>query len=306
MKIDRTVLVAAERVAWSQGGVLSARQADGCGVSGDVRRRLLGEGAWRRIVTGLYAIGPDSWQQRAWAGVLIGGPQAALGHEAALHLAGLGPEPDQIIVFVGRQAGFPRDGCWRFIRSFRQGYGAPPRTSLTSAIIDVGAHWPVDDLLTVVGAAVTGGKVTAYGLRAELAARARHPRRSLMYSVIDDVGSGTTTVLESRYRELVETAHGLPSPRRQAKPVGRYRVDNWYEPYRLIVEVDGRATHVGLAASIDMDRDNLHAAHGITTLRFTWSHVTRSPCETAQVIAQALTRAGWPGSLHSCHHCRPR
>ena len=297
------MLVAAERVAWSQGGVLLAGQADGCGVSGDVRRRLVGEGSWRRIVKGLYAIGADSWQQRAWAGVLIGGPQAALGHEAALHLAGLGPEPDQITVFVGRQAGFPRDERWRFIRSFRQGYGAPPCTSLASAIIDVGAHWPVDDLLTVVGAAVTGRRVTAYGLRAELATRARHPQRWLMSSVIDDVDTGTTTVLESRYRELVETAHGLPSPRRQAKPVGRYRVDNWYEPYKLIVEVDGRATHVGLAAAIDMDRDNLHTSHGITTLRFTWSHVTRAPCETARVIAQALARAGWPGPLRPCHRC---
>lgn len=303
MKTDQSVLIGAQQVADSQGGVITSAQADNCGVGHNVRHRLVAEGSWRRILRGVYALRPDSWQQRTWAGALIGGPQAVIGHETALRLSGLGPEPGRVTIYVPPQTGFPHDDRWRFIRSSRHGYGTPPRTSIDEAIIDVGADWPADDLLTLIGAAVTGRQTTIDGLRAELAARSRHRQRRLLSSIIEDVAAGTTTVLEKRYRCQVESAHGLPVPQRQVSPTGRYRVDNWYKQYRLIVEVDGRATHLGVAAAVDLERDNLHMAHGISTLRFTWPHVTLTPCQTAQIVAQALTRAGWPGRLHPCRSC---
>ena len=305
MKVDQSVLVGAQRVAMTQAGVLTRTQADACEVSRDVRRRLVDEGVWRRIAQGLYALSPDSWQQRSWAGVLIGGPSAVLGHEAALRWWGFGPDPEQITVFVDLTTGFPDDDRWRFIRSPRHGYGTPERTSLSEAVIDVGGHWLADDLLTLVGAVVTGRKVTPDGLRAELAARGRHRQRRLVSSIIDDVANGTATVLESRYRNQVEKAHGLPIPCRQTVPVDRYRVDNWYEKYHLIIEVDGKATHLGLAAAVDMERDNFHMSHGIATLRFNWQHVTRTPCQTARIVARALTQAGWLDRPHPCPRCAP-
>ena len=304
MKIDRKYLKTAARVAERQGGVITTRQADRLGISRDVRRRLVDEGSWRRITQGVYALGADSWQQRAWAGILIGGPDAVLGYESALHLWDLGPAPGQLTVFVGRHAGFPNDDRWKFIRGTRQGYGHPPRTSLYQAIIDVGQRWPADELTSLLGAAVTGRKVTTEHLRIELDSRTRHSQRHLMAVLITDVANGTTTVLESRYHQLVEKAHGLPIPRRQVSPVGRYRVDNWYDRFKLIVEVDGRATHTGLAASVDMERDNFHMSYGISTLRFTWSHVVQTPCQTARTVAQALARAGWSGQLRPCRDCK--
>jgi len=313
MKTKNKTIEMARRVAASQGGLLTVPQADQLGISDEVRRRLIREGSWRRVVKGLFALTEDSWTQRAWAGAIIGGPQAVLGHETALRLNGAEPcspwtgsrancEPP-ITVFVGRRAGFPHDDRWRFIRSSRDGYGSPARTSLSEAIVDVGEYWRADDLMTLVGGAVTGRMVTAETLLAELDARGRHRQRGLFRGVVNDVSAGTTTVLERYYHTDVEAQHGLPIPLRQAYPAGRYRVDNWYDYYRLIVEVDGRATHVGLAASVDMDRDNFHMAHGISTLRFTWENVVHEPCRTARTIAEALARSGWTGEMHPCPRC---
>ena len=302
-------------MALSHGGLITVPQADQLGISEEVRRRLIREGSWRRIVNGLFALTPDSWMQRAWAGTIIGGPQAALGHEAALHLSGLRPyspnwkdsrlasEPEPITVFVGRNAGFPHDERWRFIRSSRSGYGTPPRTCLSEAILDVGEYWCADDLMTLVGGAITGRAICAETLLHDLNARLRHRQRDLFTQIVEDVTAGTTTVLERHYLTDVEVPHGLPTPLRQVSPTGKYRVDNWYEYFHLIVEVDGRATHMGLAASVDMERDNFHMAHGISTLRFTWNHVVHQPCQTARTVADALSRAGWAGEIHSCPRC---
>ena len=161
----------------------------------------------------------------------------------------------------------------------------------------------MNEFLTLVGNAVTGRHITTDILRAELMRRDRHRQRRLVSDVIDSVETGTTTVLEYHYRNDVEIPHGLPTPLRQVHLFGRYRVDNYYDLYKLIVEVDGKATHMGLAASVDMERDNFHMSHGISTLRFTWSHVVHDPCRTARTVAEALTRAGWTGQIHPCSRC---
>ena len=306
MKIDPVTLKQAQRFAMWQEGVLTTAQADQLGVGGHTRTRLVEEGAWRRLIPGMYALSPDSWLQRAWAGVLIGGPQASLGMESALCVAGLAKEPKRITVYVGRQAGFPHDDRWQFIRACRSQWSSPRHTSVEEAIIDVGSYWEMDSLITLVGNAVTGRYITPDILTAELDRRPRHRQRRLVREVIDSVATGTTTVLEYHYEHDVEIPHGLPTPLRQAKLFGRYRVDNWYEAYKLIVEVDGKATHVGLAASVDMERDNFHMSHDISTLRFTWSHVVHDPCRTARGVAEALTRAGWTGHIHPCPRCSSR
>ena len=302
-------------MATGHGGLLTVPQAEQLGISEEVRSRLIREGSWRRIVNGLFALTEDSWMQRAWAGTIIGGSQAVLGHEAALHLNGLKPCSSTmmdssstrtsvpITVFVGRRAGFPHDDRWRFIRSSRSGYGSPPRTSLSEAILDVGEYWGADDLMTLIGGAVSGKMITSATLLSDLDARLRHRQRDLFTHIVEDITQGTTTVLERHYHTDVEVPHGLPIPLRQASPTGKYRVDNWYKRYHLIVEVDGRATHMGLAASTDMERDNFHMAHGISTLRFTWNHVVHHPCQTARTVVEALKRGGWIGEIHPCPQC---
>ncbi|MCL2785142.1 MAG: endonuclease domain-containing protein [Propionibacteriaceae bacterium] len=305
MTIDVIRLQLAQRVASTQAGVITTVQGDRLGVSKDVRARLVHQAIWRRIVPGYYAVTPDSWMQRAWAGVLIGGPKALLGGEAALHAMGLWKEPQEIVVYVGRTAGFPQDERWRFIRAerHRAKYGLIPHTTLDEAVIDVAQEWSVDALVALVGNVVTSGRTTVTALQDELESRARHRQRRLVTDILADVEDGTTSALEYRYRYGVEKPHRLPRPARQVAPFQKYRVDNWYEAQKLIVEVDGLAYHSGVAASTDMDRDNYHSAQGVQTLRFTWNHIVTNPCQTAHTVATALTARGWQGQIRRCPRC---
>lgn len=60
MKIDTTKLIQARKYAKEQAGLLTTVQADGLGITNNVRHRLVEEGFWRRIVHGMYALSPDS------------------------------------------------------------------------------------------------------------------------------------------------------------------------------------------------------------------------------------------------------
>ena len=130
----------------------------------------------------------------------------------------------------------------------------------------------------------------------------RHRNRQLLRDILGDVSAGAHSPLEVRYLRDVERAHGLPKAIRQAR-VGPYQGDALYEPYGLLVELDGRAYHQGRAFTVDMDRDNFHQLRGVVTLRFGWRQVSGDPCGVARQVGVALTARGWPGTPTACRHC---
>jgi hypothetical protein len=72
-------------VADLQAGLVTREQALALGVSDPVIPRLLREGSWLSVATGVYrtaSVTPD-WSALAWAGVLLGGDHARLGGPAA-------------------------------------------------------------------------------------------------------------------------------------------------------------------------------------------------------------------------------
>lgn len=73
-----------------------------------------------------------------------------------------------------------------------------------------------------------------------------------------------------------------------------------YLPYRPLVELDGKIWHEGLAASLDMERDNRHVLASFTTLRFGWLAVVDNPCRVASHVATALHQGGWTGNPVRC------
>lgn len=101
---------------------------------------MLNHEVLHRLTPGIYSMAPEPrWLGRAWAGILIGGPSAVLGYEAAGYLHGfLAREPAEIAVFcaAGRAA---RPGR-RFIEAIRAGSGDPCRTRLDATVIDLAAQ----------------------------------------------------------------------------------------------------------------------------------------------------------------------
>lgn len=285
-----------------QAKTLSREQFLGFGVGDRALSRLVEQRTVTRIARGVYATGAGGWLQQAWAGVLIGGPQAVLGGLAAAHLHGLVPEaPAQIVVHSPRWR--QRDSRWRLVRSPRLGGGEPPRTRLAQTVVDVAAELDSDDLIAVIAEAIGRRRLRPAEVRQVLAATARHPQRRLLSDLLDEVAAGSRSPLEVRYAREVERAHGLPMALRQAGPLARYQTDAWYAAYGVLVELDGRAYHRGQAALDDMDRDNDHQLVGVTTLRFGWRQVAR-PCRVAAIVARALRARGWTGTPHSCPRCR--
>jgi very-short-patch-repair endonuclease len=272
-------------------------------LSDAVVERLLRAGAWRRVAAGIYALEPDSFPQRAWAGYLIGGPRAVVGRQAAAFLHGLiSVAPKRVTVFVGQATRARRDDPrWQFVRGDRTGCGDLPTTSPAQTLIDLAPQLDRHELATVVSRALATRLVQADQMTALLQGQRQASGRRLLLDLLGGPADGLESPLESRYEHDVERAHGLPRMTRQASLTGRDRCDGLYEAYRLIVELDGLAYHLDKLA--DMERDNRHLVLGYRTLRFGWAHVTRQPCAVAAQVAAALRQGGWPGTLRPCPRC---
>jgi hypothetical protein len=84
-------------------------------------------------------------------------------------------------------------------------------------------------------------------------------------------------------------------------------VDVRYKPYRMRVELDGRAFHDNAGArDADAERDlDGHVESDELTLRLTYGMVFGRGCETIRKVAALLQRRGWPGSFVPCPDCEP-
>jgi hypothetical protein len=128
--------------------------------------------------------------------------------------------------------------------------------------------------------------------------------RADLQGLIVAAAGGDHSVLEFRYHRDVERAHGLPESARQVPfttPGGRRgRRDRVYEPFGLVIELDGRLAHQPENQGKDKTRDNAAAADGKQTLRYGWSQVKWQSCETAAQVARVLRRRGWDGRPRPC------
>ncbi|MGH9179542.1 MAG: endonuclease domain-containing protein [Acidimicrobiales bacterium] len=170
-----------------------------------------------------------------------------------------------------------------------------PCTGALRTVVDLAA---LDDAALVEQALDRGvavGLFTVAGVEAELARRSRRGRpgvvllRRCLAARLDQRGGGPTSVLESAMDRLLRR-HCLPLPERQYRLPGTpYRLDYAWPAARLVVEVDGYASHSGLDAfRADRARQNALVLAGWTVLRFTWADVHRRPRWVAGQIQLAL------------------
>lgn len=313
-RMDSRIPPSLRRVIAEQAGVASRRQLLCAGVSRTTIASRVKRGLWQQLHPGVYGTftGTVSWQARLWAAVLYAGPGALLSHETAAEILGLTDRRSLVIrvtvpaprrvrpregMIIRRSAvSYPR---WRPLR------GVPPHTFYAETIIDlVAGSDSLDDVVAWVSRGIARNLVTAGELRAAGAARRRFRWGEQMEEIINQVAGGSHFPLEFRYDRDVERAHGLPAATRQAKfikPDGTkgFR-DRYYEEYGLIVELDGREFHPEEERGQDRARDNQAAAEAGATLRYGWTDVHRTPCETASQVHRALRKRGYPGTIRPC------
>lgn len=312
-----------------QSGVISGAQLIGLGVHRATiviwrRRRLLSA-----MLPGVYAdhTGEPSWQQRAWAAVLYAAEgcdlrtAALCGATARRAHAGPGrketreKEDSDIHVAITRSRRVrPQPGVrihrvsWLDEDHVAWNY-APPRQRYEHAVLDLAIRHLSDrrpgrylDAVGELSRAIGGRRTTAERLGRALSTRPRATERAWLDSVIDDLASGTCSVLEHGYRTLVARAHELPEATYQARVQSRtgviYRDAEFAE---RVIELDGQADH---SASADRDRDlerDLDAElSGKATTRLSWGQVYDRSCRTAGKVARLLADDGWTGAPVAC------
>ena len=97
----------------------------------------------------------------------------------------------------------------------------------------------------------------------------------------------TRSELEERFLDLC-AASAIERPRVNTR-VGRFEVDFLWPEQRLVVEVDGHASH-GTRAAFERDRarDADLTAAGYRVVRFTYVHVIREPRRVAALVKRLL------------------
>jgi very-short-patch-repair endonuclease len=311
--MNREFLAAWRELLDRQAGVVSRAQAIDDGSLGDeaIGYRLA-TGRWRTVHRGVYATFTSELSREAvlWAAVLRAGPGAALSHQTAAELLGLADVRSDVIhlsVPLGRHPESIQGAVVH--RSVRIAAAIhpvqlPPRTRIEETAIDLTQTAASADAAFGWLSRAVGRRLTTTALlRAALAERPKVRRRAELLVALSDVGEGAHSVLERRYVRDVERAHGLPVADRQVRVIldGRsHYLDNCYQAIGLAIELDGQVAHAVEQRWADMRRDNLHAAAGILTLRYSWTDVTERPCLVASQIAAVMRERGAPVILRPC------
>ncbi|HEY0238129.1 MAG TPA: type IV toxin-antitoxin system AbiEi family antitoxin domain-containing protein [Friedmanniella sp.] len=302
------------RLANAQCHVVTREQSLGLGLSRHTLARLVDQARWQRLAPGVFVVhsGTVEWQSLAWAGVLIGGPDARLGGTAAGYAHRLlESAPTPVDVLVPHASPARSRSFWRFVQE-RPGArdsrctGSPPRILVPDTVLDLCERVSPRVLEDLVTRAVQNRLTTPVQLQRALDRRERHSRRRLLTELLLEVAEGAESPLELRYLRDVERRHRLPDGKRQRRTSSPGRRDVLYPEHRLVVELDGRLGHVGEGRFRDMARDNAALLEQIMTMRFGFGDVAGSPCLVAAQVAQVLGQRGWPGPFRRCPDCPTR
>ena len=289
-------------LAGRQGGVFSTAQAEAFGVTREASRRMHRGGHWHRVAPGVSStLENPPWMGYAWAG-LLQCDHGVLGGTAAGHLYALCEPPSVINVWTGDQLR-RRQQRWRFRHGQRRGVLDPARVRIEDAALEMCGEESESGIVAVLTSAVGTRRTTPDRLRSAALGIPNLRNRRLVLEILADVADGIESPLEHRYLIDVERAHALPVGTRQVTISSGTRSDVGYLEFQVLVELDGRVWHEGLAASADMQRDNQHRLSSFSTLRYGWDAVTRHPCTVATQVAEALSQRGWPGMLRRCPRC---
>jgi very-short-patch-repair endonuclease len=282
--VDRWISELAE----TQYGVVERRQLMRLGVRrGEIDARI-DRGVLHPLHRGVYAMGHRlvGVDGRWLAAVLACGPGTVLSHRSA----------GQLWRLMTRSVGSPevtRTRGWRApegVVSRRSSLASDeldrvrgiPVTSAPRTLLDLAAVLSKHQLERAANEAEMLGLTDSLSLPDLIA---RYPRRrgtANLRALFDArmPGGITRSELEERFVVLID-AHGLPRPRLNAHLAIRgrfFEVDCLWRERRLVVELDGRASHgTGRAFEEDRERDRLLLVEGWQVVRITWRQIHDDP-----------------------------
>jgi very-short-patch-repair endonuclease len=290
---ERQVLAVAAR----QHGVIAYEQLLAAGLSPDAVRHRGRSGWLRRIHRGVYLVGPiEPPLARAMAATLACGRGAQLSHHPAAILRGLlpGPARGMHVTVPGRHVAGPAgvtvhrtDGLDP--RDATRHLGIPV-TSPARTLLDLATEATPRELARAIEQAQILNLVTARSLHAQFARYPHHKGLAAVREATTAEPRLTRSEAERRLLELIRTAR-LPEPETNVRVAG-HEVDFLWREHALVVEVDGYAFHATRAAfERDRRRDAALKAHGIDTIRVSWTQIAGEPAALVALLARATASA---------------
>jgi very-short-patch-repair endonuclease len=230
------------------------------------------------------------------AAVLSCGPEALLGCRSAAQLWGLVDRPPPAIEIVvpahviRRRPGIRVRRQTHLSSEDRDERRGIPVTSPTATLIDLAAQAGRERTEAAVNAADRLGLIDPEELRAVLAAISPRPGLRVLREILGrHTFTRTDSALERQFLRLVRKV-GLPMPKTQAQ-VNGFRVDFHWPQLGLVVETDGLRYHRTPAQQArDLRREQVHAAAGLATLRFSAAQVRDEPARVRATLAAVVAR----------------
>ncbi len=274
--------LAIAELARRQHGVVARRQLLRVGLSPAQIRVRVRRGSLHGVYRGVYSVGHRAAGVFGppMAAVLACGPEAVLSHRSAGWLLGIVP-PSTGFPEVTRATGWqgPRD-----IRLHRSSIPADercvvdgiPTTGLARTLLDLAAGSSLRQLEQAWNEAAVRGLTDRLSVPTLLERYPRRPGTVVLQRLLDDARAAlgvTRHELEARFKEELGRTD-LPRPRLNADVAVRgrfFEADCLWAEQRVIVELDGRATHgTGQAFEKDRERDRLLQSDGWRVIRVTW------------------------------------
>ena len=284
--------------AAGQHGVVTRRQLVEAGLGRRAIERRVRIGWLHRMYRGVYAVGhPPLTRDACWmAAVLVHGDGAGLSHVCATAHWEIRPYSGSYIdVTIPSRAGRARRDRIRLHRSgtltaeditIHRGI---PVTTIARTLLDVAAVLAAPSLARTVEQTEIRRLFDLTAVDQTLARHPTHPGAARLRRALSLYRDGvfTRSELENAFLALCD-AHGIPRPLVNHIVEGR-EVDFFWPDHRLIVETDGRATHLTHEA---FERDRARDAHllvlGHRVLRFTERQVRLGERAVANTLDAVL------------------
>jgi very-short-patch-repair endonuclease len=251
----------------------------------------------QRLWRDIYLLGPARPDplSLAMGAVLATGGNGVLSHRWAAWLWGFLAEiakPIDITVTSGSHRGRPgllihRANSLDTTRKHRI-----PVVTPAQACLDLAATATRTELERIVAEAQVKSIVRESQLHDIIARNPRRPGGAVLKAILETGPQYTRAKSERLMLALIRDADLPPCLTNEKVLQGRYEADFLWPEHKLIVEVDGYATH-GHRRAFEQDRRrnaNLIAA-GYTVMQITYRQLTDEPLAVAARIAAALARA---------------
>jgi hypothetical protein len=299
--VDADIAALAER----QHGVVARRQLEAIGLRRGAIALRIERGRLHPVHRGVYAVGHRVLSLRgAWlAAVFAVGPDAVLSHRSAAALWGMrhatGARAEVITerTLRSRPRLQLRQSTLRADeRTTHDGIPVitPPRT-----LLDLAAVVPPHQVERAMNEAERLGLADPLTLDALLHRHAGRAGTTALRRALERAAPGGTTLtrseLEARFLAFLDD-HGLERPATNVpltlRDASRIEADCVWRRRRLVVELDGYATHAGRAAfDRDRARDRRLTAAGWRVVRVTWRHLHEEPHALADELCALLLTA---------------